>query len=267
MGPHNRSSPRCARAFTLVEMLIIVAIIVALLAILMPSMNHAIYLATLTRCASNLKQTGYGYFNYAQDNVGRFRGFDHTKVTHLKEMASDMRPLYSPYVAFNELACPFLPSIDYLNPPITTQRIEWTYMMFAGFKMDGETKRLDRPGDYFVQYGRRHYILAADLTSVRVDGGSPQTSHPGFDFGLYLAGANPAPAVPTYTYPASHNHTFLRWEGSTFNSAKGRIDLNYLFTDGAVRTLFGIRHGSPQITMGSPFKGNGTWYAYMPPGN
>ena len=52
--PINRST--AVRAFTLVELIVVVAIIALLIAILLPSMNSAYRLAKETSCASQLHQ-------------------------------------------------------------------------------------------------------------------------------------------------------------------------------------------------------------------
>ena len=60
--------------FTLVELLVVVAIIVALLAILMPSMARAIQSAQIAVCGSNLRQAGSTNLLYAADHFGLLWG-------------------------------------------------------------------------------------------------------------------------------------------------------------------------------------------------
>lgn len=58
------------RAFTLVELLVVVAVIALLIAILLPSLKRARYLTKEAACASNLRQLVTGFTTYATDNMG-----------------------------------------------------------------------------------------------------------------------------------------------------------------------------------------------------
>jgi len=56
------------RGFTLIEILVVIAIIVLLAAITFPTFSRARENARRTSCASNLKQIGVGLLQYTQDN-------------------------------------------------------------------------------------------------------------------------------------------------------------------------------------------------------
>jgi prepilin-type N-terminal cleavage/methylation domain-containing protein/prepilin-type processing-associated H-X9-DG protein len=65
-----RHFPRPARAFTLVELLTVIAVITILLALLFPLVGTARKSAATTQETSNLRQIGQGLFLYANDNNG-----------------------------------------------------------------------------------------------------------------------------------------------------------------------------------------------------
>lgn len=62
---HARASDR---AFTLVELLVVIGIIAILVSLLLPAMNRARAQARATACMSNLHQLGLGLNMYANDN-------------------------------------------------------------------------------------------------------------------------------------------------------------------------------------------------------
>ena len=68
------------RAFTLVEMLLVIGIIALLFALLLPALSRAREGARATACRSNLKQVHQALMLYAQNNNGRIPiGFRQTK--------------------------------------------------------------------------------------------------------------------------------------------------------------------------------------------
>jgi prepilin-type N-terminal cleavage/methylation domain-containing protein len=60
------------KGFTLLELLIVIGLIGLLLAILLPAMEHVRHQGYITKCASNLRQIGYGIQLYENDNAGSF---------------------------------------------------------------------------------------------------------------------------------------------------------------------------------------------------
>lgn len=62
----------CKKAFTLIEMLVVIAIIALLASLLVPAVSNSIARAKKTSCASNLRQLGLAFQLYAMDPSNRF---------------------------------------------------------------------------------------------------------------------------------------------------------------------------------------------------
>src|SRR5687767_1335742 len=72
MVRHPGNTPPRPKAFTLVELLVVLGIIAVVAAMLMPSLRRAREQANMAICASNLGQIGKAFLMYAQENGDRF---------------------------------------------------------------------------------------------------------------------------------------------------------------------------------------------------
>ena len=96
------STSATCRAFTLIELLAVIAIIALLVSTLVPSLSAARELARQALCLSNLRNIGLMQFSYANEHDGRFIWRCHKALNRLGDNPQrpeyhDPRPMYLAY--------------------------------------------------------------------------------------------------------------------------------------------------------------------------
>ena len=104
-------------AFTLVELLVVIAIIALLAAILFPVFGRARENARRTSCASNLKQIGLGWMQYAQDYDERVMPASNGVQEWVGQANPSAPPYYVPRTGFLE---PYMKSDQVKQCPSVT---------------------------------------------------------------------------------------------------------------------------------------------------
>ena len=125
---------RTRAAFTLLELLVVVAIVAALVALLLPALAGAREQARRVACASNLRQLHAAFMMYAQDNRGKFpmlgalNGWEEDWI-HWQPHRDIGRSALAPYLGGFSPSAARCPSddIDARPPPMFPWDVEYRY--------------------------------------------------------------------------------------------------------------------------------------------
>lgn len=122
--------PVVRKGFTLIELMVVIAVISLLASILMPSLNQAKYLARRTYCLSNIRSQYLAQMTYTTEHDGKFPHHRDPWTYYMRNSVSlDMsrvRVAYHDYITDSRIfACPLLAHFtqrpayadpDYYNP-------------------------------------------------------------------------------------------------------------------------------------------------------
>jgi hypothetical protein len=230
-------------AFTLVELLVVVATIVVLLALLMPALEKAVYQAELAVCAAKLKGIAGGVVVYASENK---RSYPHRPGTELFNFwtadtlndgdltVADDRPLLRTILTIDKsLQCPFDEPMNLDTAPDDAITLS-SFCMWFGYGFPNQSK-MRRLGDRWSWNGTRYDWLASDKDETST-GAWAANSHPdhagvmveqiydnrfitGFGVGGVNVNGNP--------------YVFSRW-GMSGGHKRGPVDSNAAAENGSV---------------------------------
>lgn len=192
-----------AEAFTLVELLVVAAIVAVLVALLTPTMDNTHTKAPIHECMSNLKQIGLALQMFAADNNNQFP----PQVSITNGGSFELILSNSPALHFRSLS-------PYLRP---NPSVFWCPADGSKQPLTNSNVLTDRNLSYFLSEDatpRVTSIIHAGDRNLEVAG---QAVRPG----LYKLTANAA----------------VRWTQEMHAKQVGRQCGNVLFTDGHVETL------------------------------
>jgi len=136
----NRPHTTRTRAFTLVEMLVVIGVIVVLIALLLPAMARARQQAMTLVCAANLRVDGQALINYAALNRGMLPMHPGMAQGHwLWDLPIATRDAMLRYGASRKtMYCPFAPEEDgdghwtFGTPPVCVTGYFWLILRVDG---------------------------------------------------------------------------------------------------------------------------------------
>ena len=240
-------SPR-PRAFTLVELLVVITIIIVLLALLIPALDQAVYQAELAACGANQSAIGDAVFSYALDHKRRYpyRRIAEvvTKVPPSKiadgNVPNDLRRVIAGYMPVNKMLIdPLCGRVELETDAGFAEQVFCSYNLWFGWVIGGE-KGMRRLGDRFTYNGESFSCLASDIDVMSFDN-FVQTSHPDGEGQLIswtTKYQGPRAGGVTLDAPGFAITTSLWLRNGA--AQRGRLDNNVLSDDGSVARYGGV---------------------------
>ena len=244
------------RGFTLVELMVVVAIIAVLLAILIPAVEAARMMSKLAACSANLKTvasaaTLYAFQNrdyYPDRHPNYLRDARHIRSTYAGS-EFDLRPKFESFMPLKAFVEPMLGGLA-----VDDAAIPANYNLLAGFniysswRIDDAYEAMEKIGQRFEAldlrtpggpYLRRYSVIAGDWDFYSISTWSvSRGSHPDRE--------NPPLLRPRYhTGFDAWDGTKKSWAGwfSPLGSRTRAVDLNFAYSDLSVQRFDRVRGG------------------------
>jgi prepilin-type N-terminal cleavage/methylation domain-containing protein len=258
-------------AFTLVELLVVITIIVVLLALLMPALGSAMYQASLAMCGSKLHVTQVGITSYAFDHkrfypkrkmLAHGTDVDPIKITGANAAVDydDRVPIKNHIQLTKSMVCPLQDPIDLEIDPaedtfVYTGHAFWWGWRFApqGLPRQGMDKIGDRM-EFDVDPGpaaqiKSSSVIAADHLSTRREPNATffYSTHPEKrrrQIQYYgQRGDNPwASGLPGV---ATGSYVTISWWVTVY-APSPTFDVNYIMAEGSMVPVRDFRAGDHQ---------------------
>jgi prepilin-type N-terminal cleavage/methylation domain-containing protein len=240
-------------AFTIVELLVVITIIVVLLALLAPALDQAIYQAELAVCAANQKAVASSTATYT---LSFARAYPYRTILEVNGQSQPI--LLHRNLQQSEIAVfrSFLSINDHLQDPLvqpvdlTVTRADgttpgqhvWVYSSlayWAGWRFTDTPGRkgMRRLGDAFEWEGASYRLIASDHDMVAMNAENVQSKHPDADGVMYNQVLQNAVNVYAQTGSlgaSTERITYSTWTADNRTWARGPIDMNAALDDGSV---------------------------------
>lgn len=157
----SRRVPARTRAFTLVELLVVIGIIAILIAVLLPALSKARKQSQIAVCLSNLRQIGTAYTAYVQANRG---------YLPYNKYPTWSPPAGTPTILWYQALSPYLGlKID----PATAGKLEYARIIRSCPSWDWDQIGLNSNYDYFPGYGQNYLLFLGTGVWPSGSAGSP----------------------------------------------------------------------------------------------
>jgi prepilin-type N-terminal cleavage/methylation domain-containing protein len=234
-------------AYTLVELLVVVTIMVVLLALLAPAMDRAIYQAEMILCATTQRALGSSATLYATDFARRYpprTGAEQWEYVEINKLASpstsnyDLRPLIRGHIQVNKMFdCPFSQPVDWeTTDPETAPYMNYGWWFGTQYRGHAGMMKL---GDRFT-WTWNGRMRAYDVMLGDYDVSEGQSSHPDA-LGVYVNRVYEDIGVVTGLFAGPDKVTLSVWMNPGLEpniyDRRGPVDLNFLFQDQSSQRL------------------------------
>lgn len=236
------------RAFTLVELLVVVTILVLLLMLMVPALERAVYAAELASCGANLKGIASAATQYAAGNKRLYpdrptvrAGANWRRPNCIVDVGSalvppaDDRPYFQAYMPITMLADPLCGKIDLRAIPAGNHAFSnyelWYGMKFATAIGGGGLHRI---GDRLAwtdtsrgqSYRNRFSVLASEEDLVE----------PSYDYKVCVSHPDSEGSTSQEVWNGG-GYVLSRWIRFQTTAERGPIDANYAYADGGVTRI------------------------------
>jgi prepilin-type N-terminal cleavage/methylation domain-containing protein/prepilin-type processing-associated H-X9-DG protein len=219
---------RASRGFTLIEILVVIAIIALLAAILFPVFARVREKARASACMSNLKQIGLGFAQYAQDYDERLP----PSFPAWGTWTPSWRTAIYPYIKNSQVyKCP---SFRHKYVTVTDEVIPGSTAKFAaGYVANAHQSWYTTGGNAPMRFGVGWLLADIPLPAQTIELGEGM----GYSYFYFDNSSTDAAAALGFANSAQPQNMYM-WAGHFGRS-------NYLFVDGHAKALRPLQTGTP----------------------